>query len=124
MVNSLPITIAIGMIVGFLSGLGIGGGSLLMLWLTLMAGMAHDTARLINLMFFIPSALSASLLRLFRKDRPDWKSVVPAALTGCLAAVLCSGLRQRIDTALLQKAFGLLLIAAGTREITWKDKKK
>lgn len=124
MVNSLPVSIAIGMIVGFLSGLGIGGGSLLMLWLTLMAGMPHDTARMINLMFFIPSALSASLLRLFRKDRPDWKAVVPAALTGCLAAVLCSGLRQRIDTALLQKAFGLLLIAAGTREITWKDKKK
>ena len=116
--------ILVGCALGGLSGMGIGGGSLLLLCLTVMMGMPQDQARLINLMFFIPSALSASLLRLFQKDRPDWKAVVPAALTGCLAAVLCSGLRQRIDTALLQKAFGLLLIAAGTREITWKDKKK
>ena len=38
MLNSLPICLVVGTVLGFLTGLGIGGGSLLMLWLTLVLG--------------------------------------------------------------------------------------
>ena len=44
-------------LLGFLTGLGIGGGSLLILWLTQVQGIDQSTARLINLIFFLPGAL-------------------------------------------------------------------
>ena len=34
MLESLPVIIIVGTVLGFLSGLGIGGGSLLIIWLT------------------------------------------------------------------------------------------
>ena len=36
MLESLPVTLIIGTLLGFLSGLGVGGGSLLILWLTVI----------------------------------------------------------------------------------------
>ena len=44
--------LVVGLVLGFLAGLGIGGGSLLILWLTLFANTGPQTARAINLMFF------------------------------------------------------------------------
>jgi len=54
MLESFPVLLAIGSVLGFLAGLGVGGGSLLMLWLTLVIGTDHSVARNINLLFFIP----------------------------------------------------------------------
>ena len=55
--------IVIGTVLGFLSGLGVGGGSLLILWLTIIANVSQELARNINLMFFLPTALISSLFR-------------------------------------------------------------
>ena len=60
MLESLPVILVIGTVLGFLAGIGVGGGSLLVLWLTLVLGMEHPQARLINLLFFLPSAIVAS----------------------------------------------------------------
>ena len=38
MLGSLPFSVLVGTVLGFLSALGIGGGSLLILWLTLVLG--------------------------------------------------------------------------------------
>ena len=46
---------------GFLSGLGVGGGSLLMLWLTTVIHMDYAVAKTVNLLFFLPTALIATL---------------------------------------------------------------
>ncbi len=121
MLSSLPVTLVIGAALGFLSGLGIGGGSLLILWLTLVLNMDPGMARTINLLFFIPSALASSLLR-WRNDGLQWKLILPAAAAGCVSAILFSLLGKRIDTELLKKLFGFLLIAAGLRELFYKPK--
>ena len=57
------VAILVGAALGFLSGLGVGGGSLLLLWLTLAAGVPQETARVMNLMFFLPCALIATVFR-------------------------------------------------------------
>ena len=64
MLNSWIISISVAASLGFLSGIGTGGGSLLILWLTLVLGFPPNEARLINLMFFIPSALVACLFHI------------------------------------------------------------
>ena len=56
MLTSLPVSLLVGTVLGFLSGLGIGGGSLLILWLTMVLDMEQSAARFVNLLFFLPSA--------------------------------------------------------------------
>lgn len=122
MLDSMPLTIIVGSVLGFLSGIGVGGGSLLILWLTLVLGMNQGDARIINLLFFIPSALIASLFR-WKQGRLDIKKVLPAIIGGCISAGIFSLLGKRLDVALLKKLFGVLLLATGIRELLYKPKK-
>lgn len=122
MAVSFPIAALVGAILGFLAGLGIGGGSLLMLWLTLIAGVSPMDARSINLMFFLPCAICSSLFRLKQGTLPIKKVLVPTAL-GCAMAAGCSYLSNRLDMEILKKIFGLMLLLTGIREILYKPKK-
>ena len=123
MAVSFPLAVAMGTALGFLSGLGTGGGSLLILWLTLGTGMAPEQARLINLMFFIPSAVVACLFR-WKQGKLDIKKILPAMVAGSISAVLFSMIGSRMDTSLLKKLFGGLLIVTGLRELFYKPKQR
>ena len=121
MLDSIPVTIIIGSILGLLSGLGVGGGSLLMLWLTLVLGMEHNVARSINLLFFIPSAVIASFFR-WKQGKLDFKKVLPAIICGCISAAIFSILSKKIDISLLKKTFGILLLLTGIRELLYRPR--
>jgi uncharacterized membrane protein YfcA len=123
MLESLPFTILVGTVLGFLSGLGTGGGSLLILWLTLAVGMQQAEARVINLMFFIPSALVACFFR-WKQGKLDLKKVLPAIVAGSMTAALFTILGRELDTSLLKKLFGGLLIFTGIRELFYKPKQR
>ena len=75
-----------GLICGVLSGFGIGGGSLLMVWLTALLSMDQRTAQGINLLYFLPAA-GCSLIFHVKNRQIVWKAVVPAAIAGCLTAI-------------------------------------
>ena len=113
--------LAVGSILGFLSGLGVGGGSLLLLWLTQVAGMAQGTARLLNLMFFLPAALGASLIRL-KKGSIRWDLWLWTVIPATAATWLCVRLSAGLDTELLRKLFGGLLILVGLQELFGRKK--
>ena len=121
MLESLPVVLIIGTALGFLAGIGVGGGSLLILWLTLVLGMDHPQARIINLLFFLPSAIVASFFR-WKQGKLEFKKVLPAIIVGCIAAGVCSFLSSSMDIALLQKLFGGLLILTGIRELLYKPR--
>lgn len=122
MLESVPVILAVGTVLGFLSGLGVGGGSLLMLWLTLVVNIEHNVARTINLLFFIPSAIVASVFR-WRQGALDLKKILPAIIAGCAAAALFAWLSTRLDIAILKKLFGVLLLATGLRELFYRPRK-
>lgn len=115
------ISLIVGTALGFLAGLGIGGGSLLILWLTLVMSVDPQTARGINLLFFIPSALSAGYIR-WKQGAIDFKKILPAILAGCAAALAFSLLSTKLNMTLLKKLFGGLLIVTGLRELLYKKK--
>lgn len=121
MLESYPVAAAVGTVLGFLAGLGIGGGSLLVLWLTLVLGLDQPTVRGINLLFFLPSAAIACLFR-WKQGCVPWKKILPGIAAGCTAAALFSWLGIRLETALLKKAFGILLLLTGIREVLYKPK--
>ena len=111
----------VGSFLGFLAGLGVGGGSLLILWLTAVLNMDPQTARSINLLFFLPAALISCFFR-FRQGQLDLKKLFPAILWGCIAAGIFSFVETVLDISLLKKLFGGLLILTGLRELRFKPK--
>ena len=123
MLESFPVALVVSVILGFLAGLGVGGGSLLVMWLTLVVGIDHPQARIINLMFFIPAAIISSLFR-WKQGSLDFKKVIPAIIAGCLAAAAFSWLARYLELDILKKIFGGLLLFAGLREILYKPKKQ
>lgn len=122
MLNSFPVALVVATILGFLAGLGVGGGSLLMLWLTLVLQVSHPEGRVINLLFFIPSALIASFFR-FRKGSLPLKKVLPAILAGLVSAVFFSLLSRKLELTIIKKLFGVLLLITGIRELFPKAKR-
>ncbi len=114
--------ILMGLLLGYLAGLGIGGGSLLILWLTLVLHLPHTAARAINLMFFITAAGAVSLFR-WKKGNLAVKKLLPAMIAGCIAAAVFSWLSTRLDTFWLKKGFGLLLIFTGLKELFYRPRK-
>ena len=118
--SSFPAAIIAATLLGALAGMGIGGGSLLILWLTFVLGFSAEEARLINLMFFLPCALICTAFRL-KKGTLPLKTVLPAAAVGCLCAFFAA--RLGLGDGLLRKLFGGLLIITGLREVFYRDKK-
>ena len=120
--NSLWISGLVGSALGFLSGLGVGGGSLLMLWLTTVTGTNQDQARLMNLMFFLPCALIATLFR-WKQGASPFKPALFASAAGLVGAWLGVILNRNMDPLLLKKGLGILFLICGVREIRYRDRK-
>ena len=122
MLDSIPFITIVSAVLGFLSGLGVGGGSLLVLWLTLVAQMPLDAARNINLLFFLPTALIASLFR-WKKGNLQIKKILPAIAAGMIAAGLFTWLSRHISSDALRAPFGILLLVTGARELFYRPRK-
>jgi uncharacterized membrane protein YfcA len=122
MLESLPVLLAVATALGFLAGLGVGGGSLLILWLTLVLKIPADTAAGINLLFFVPTAVTASLFRL-KQGKLDFPRIFPALLAGVATAGVLTVVARSLDTELLRKPFGILLLLTGLRELLYRRRK-
>ena len=114
--DSLPFCLFLGTALGFLGGLGVGGGSLLVLWLTEVLAMDQRMAQGINLLFFLPAALLSAWLH-SRNGQVDKKVAWPAMAAGAAAAALCAWISAGLDLSLLRKLFGGLMTATGIREL-------
>ena len=119
MLSSFPVSLLAGAVLGFLSGLGTGGGSLLLLWLTMVVGMPQQDARMVNLLFYLPAAFITLLLRKKQGLLPV-KPLLPGMAAGCAAAFLFSRLENILDAVLMKKAFGVLLLFLGIRELFYR----
>lgn len=120
MVEYLAFPVAI--VLGFLAGLGVGGGSLLMLWLTAVVNIEYAAARTVNLLFFLPTALIATLFHK-KQGSVDIRKVLPAIICACIAAAMFSYIGKHMDTHLLKKLFGAILIVTGLRELFYRPRK-
>ena len=97
-----------------LAGMGVGGGSLYILYLTLSANMPQLKAQGLNLAFFMISAVSALLIHL-QKRKINLPLVLTVSVFGALGSLLGAYLAHAVSTFLLTKAFGAFLIVCGIR---------
>lgn len=110
------LTAIIGFFSGILSGMGVGGGMLLIPALKIFFDISQKNAQSINLFCFIPAAICALIIHI-KKKNVDFKAVLPMIITGIpfslLGAYIC------INTApqLLDKLFGGFILIFGIREV-------
>lgn len=106
----------VGLATGVLSGFGVGGGSLLMLYLTLFANVQQYAAGGVNLLYFIACA-PAALWSHVKNGLIDRQAVIWCTLAGLPVSVAAAFLAARMDVSLLRRAFGALLLYIGIREL-------
>ncbi len=99
-------------LISILSGMGVGGGGLFVIYLALFTELPQLTVQGMNLLFFLFSA-GASMTVHLRKRRIFWGIVGLMAAGGLLGALLGSYCSARIDQSLLRKIFGGMLVVSG-----------
>lgn len=108
--------ILIGIATGIISGFGIGGGSLLVLYLTAISHLPQQTAGGINLLYFIGCAPTA-LIGHAKNHFIEWRAVLWCSLAGIASAVAISFAAEGIDPNWLRRLFGILLLYVGVKEL-------
>ena len=101
-----------GFATSILSAWGVGGGTLLLLVMTLFLGVDQRTAQGVNLLFFLPTAAAALLFHWKQGylDRPTLKSALPWAVALALAG---AWIATAVDVDILRRPFGIYLLASG-----------
>lgn len=118
---AILISLLIASILGFLAGLGVGGGSLLLIWLTQVEQLPQAQAKILNLLFFLPAAVISTLFH--RKQKSTRPEVIrPGIIAGCIAAAIVSILGKGWDVEILKQFLGILLIITGLREIFYRPR--
>lgn len=106
----LPLAVGFG--TGILSAWGVGGGTLLLLIMTLFLGVDQTTAQGINLLYFLPTA-GVSLLFHRKNGLLDKNAIRQAIPAGVITAAAAAWLATAVDVEILRKPFGIFLLFAG-----------
>ena len=110
-------------ITGAVAALGLGGGFILVVYLTSIEKATQLKAQGVNLVFFIPVAL-CSLIFHCKNKLVDWAVAIPCAITGIAGAIVGFWLCGFCSDGLLRKIFGFFVIAVGISQLLMSRKKK
>ncbi|MBE6548820.1 MAG: sulfite exporter TauE/SafE family protein [Ruminococcaceae bacterium] len=104
--------VIISFVLAALSGLGVGGGGLFVIFLAIFTDTPQLIAQGMNLLFFIFSASSSLIIHL--THRKIYASLIAVlAISGALGAILGTFVCERIDPNILRKIFGVMLVITG-----------
>lgn len=108
--------VAFGIISGIVTSLGMGGGAILILLLSLFTNLDQHLIQGINLIFFIPTSITAIILNIKNKTI-DYKISTKIIICGIIGALIGSYISFVIDEKFLKKCFGIFLIIIAIFEI-------
>ena len=99
----------IGLIAGIIGGLGMGGGTVLILLLTIFMNIEQTIAQGSNIIFFIPTAI-ASIFIFIKNKYINFKVAIPICLWGLGGAFIGARISTKLQINVLRKCFGVFLI--------------
>ncbi len=120
---SLFLSVLSGLAAGIISGMGIGGGTILIPALSIFLRIDQHVAQGVNLLYFIPTAIIALIVHIKNKSI-NYKLALPIVLLGIAGAVGGSALALVIHASVLRKLFGGFLFLMGIYEICKKNPQK
>ena len=108
--------ILIGTISGIFSGIGMGGGTILIFLLNTFSGIEQHIAQATNLIYFIPTAISAIIVN-YRNKNIDTKLAKYVSICGVIGAIIGAVFSINLDVNRLRKYFGIFLAIIAIHEI-------
>ncbi len=108
--------VLMGFVAGIVGGLGMGGGTVLILLLTLFAKVEQPIAQGANVIFFIPTAVAAIIVFIKNKNI-RFKVGLPICIWGVIGTFLGATLSGRLPVPILRKCFGAFLILIAIYQI-------
>lgn len=108
--------IVFGIIAGIVAGMGMGGGTILILLLTLFMQLGQHESQGINLIFFIPTSIVAIFIN-WKNKNINIKLGIQLAIFGIFGAMLGAFISASMDVGLLKKIFAIFLIIIAFYEI-------
>ena len=108
--------IVTGTISGIISGIGMGGGTILIVLLVYALGINQHVAQASNLIFFIPTAIISVIINIKQKLL-DLKTGIIVGVSGILGAIIGALISKNINDNLLKKIFGIFLVIIAIHEI-------
>ena len=122
------IEILTGFISGIVSVTGMGGGTILILCLSIFLGIDQKIAQATNLVFFVPTSIAAIYINI-KEKKINLKVAKIIILFGIIGAVIGAIIAKSMDTKLLKKSFGVFLAFIAIHEIyviykMYKNKRK
>jgi len=113
----------IGLVSGLISGMGIGGGTVLIPALVIFVKPEQHIAQSVNLLFFIPTAIIALIVHIKNK-LIDFKIAVPIIIAGLAGTYIGSKIAFSFKAPILRRMFGVFLLVMAVYEFFIKDKDK
>ncbi len=107
---------------GVIGAMGLGGGGVLILYLTIFLKMEQLAAQGTNLIFFIPIALLAVVIYA-AKRQIEYKKILPFILGGLPTTLFAGFIANKMDTTLLSKIFGGFVLLFGLWQLFKRDDK-
>lgn len=108
--------ILIGTFSGIFSGIGMGGGTILIFLLTTFAGLEQHIAQATNLIYFVPTAISAIIVN-YRDKNIDTKLAKYISIYGIIGAIIGALISINLDVQKLRKFYGIFLAIIAIHEI-------
>lgn len=112
-----------GLLSGIISGMGIGGGTILIPALTMFIGVNQHIAQGVNLLYFLPTAAVALFIHK-KNNALALKLAIPIVLFGIGGAALGAFVALKLEASLLRRLFGIFLFFMGSYEIYKGFRKK
>ena len=112
--------VLIGIVSGAISGMGLGGGAILIPALTLLVAMEQQAAQSLNLLVFIPTAAVALIVHV-RNGNVERGFLLKMILAGLVFAAIGSLIALNIEGRLLKRIFGGFLLVVGVSEFFKKQ---
>ncbi len=105
-----------GFLSGLIGGMGLGGGAVLLIYLSAVCRTDQLVAQATNLVFFLPVA-AISVFLYAKKGIIRLKTVLPMAVGGAAGAVLGSLFSNVLGGRITAKLFATVLLLMGGREV-------
>lgn len=108
--------IIFGTISGIVTGLGMGGGTVLILLLSLFMNLDQHIAQATNLVFFVPTSIAAIIINIKQKN-VNFKLAIIISIFGIIGAIIGSIISENISSAHLRKYFAIFILIIAIHEI-------
>ena len=93
-----------------------GGGTILILLLSILLKLDQHVAQATNLVFYIPTAIASIIVSIKNKNLL-WKDAILVVFAGVIGAIITASISTKLNVNILRKLFGGFLVVLAIYEI-------